>query len=164
MNHLIKTIQFYQTIDDEKLFIFLNFDLQSVEIFQYEENFSLLPYANHQNESANEILIDDFTHNGWKQILFLKDNFNINSFFLTDFSQIHIFQQDFENSFHVSKKKKRKFFNEFFCFQQDEKLFSTGTNDENDLQTNLGVAREILRKKLIVKRKKTKLFEMFSKF
>ncbi|CAF5227291.1 unnamed protein product, partial [Rotaria magnacalcarata] len=68
-------------------------DIQTVEIFQYDENFQLNPYTN-SNEKADHILIDDFSQVGWKQILFLKNDFNLNSFMLTDFSQIHIFQNE----------------------------------------------------------------------
>jgi hypothetical protein len=101
MNHLIISIQSYHTIENEQLFLFINKDIPSIEIFQYNENFTLTPYTN-TIETVDWILIDDFTQIGWKQILFFKIPFNFNSFILTDFSQIHSFQ-------HESNVRKREF-------------------------------------------------------
>jgi hypothetical protein len=100
MNNLIISIQSYYTIENEQLYLFLKKDLQSIEIFQYDENFHLIPFTN-TTETADLILIDDFTHIGWKQILFLKNNSNLNSFILTDFSQIHLFQQGSDYEYNV---------------------------------------------------------------
>jgi len=102
MNNLISSIEYYSTIENEELFIFINKDLQSIEIYQYDENLSLIPFTN-TTETADLILIDDFTQIGWKQILFLKTNFNLNSFILTDFSQIHLFHQESDYQYNVSK-------------------------------------------------------------
>jgi hypothetical protein len=102
MNNLISSIQCYHTIENEELFLFIKSDLQSVEIFQSDENLTLIPFTN-TNETADLILIDDFTQSGWKQILFLKNPLNFNSFILTDFSQIHIFQQGSDFEYNVCK-------------------------------------------------------------
>jgi hypothetical protein len=102
MNNLINSIQYYSTIENEELFIFIKNDLQSIEIYQYDENLRLIPFIN-TTETADLILIDDFTQIGWKQILFLKTNFNLNSFILTDFSQIHLFHQQSDYEYNVSK-------------------------------------------------------------
>ncbi|CAF2514154.1 unnamed protein product [Rotaria sp. Silwood2] len=109
-------------------------NIQSVEIFQYGENFLLTPYIN-TNETANYILIDDFNHIGWKQILFLKNDFNLNSFMLTDFSQIHIFQQESN-----------------YEYNTEEKLLSIEMDDA-DIQTSFALAQDILRKKIITETK-----------
>ena len=102
MNNLIISIQSYQTIENEELFLFLRKDSSSIEIFQYDQNRILIPYTN-TNEIADWILIDDFTQIGWKQILFLKNSFDLNSFILTDFSQIHVFQQGSDDEYNVWK-------------------------------------------------------------
>jgi hypothetical protein len=103
MNNLIISIQSYHTIENEQLFLFIKKDIQSIEIFQFNENFTLLPFTN-TNEMADRILIDDFTQIGWKQILFLKNSFHFNSFLLTDFSQIHSFQHESDYEYNVCKK------------------------------------------------------------
>jgi hypothetical protein len=102
MNAPINSILSYHTIENEQLFLFIKKDIQSVEIFQYDQHLTLIPFTN-TNETADYILIDDFTQIGWKQILFLKNNFNLNSFMLTDFSQIHIFQQESDYEYNVCK-------------------------------------------------------------
>jgi len=102
MNTPINSILSYHTIENEQLFLFIKKDIQSVEIFQYDQHLTLIPFTN-TNETADYILIDDFTQIGWKQILFLKNNFNLNSFMLTDFSQIHIFQQESDYEYNVCK-------------------------------------------------------------
>lgn len=101
MDHPISKIYFYQNVDDEQLFLFFNEELRSVQLFQFEQNFTLTPHMN-AHETADTILIDDFTQSGWKQILFLKNPFDLDAFLLTDFSQIHAFQQGSEHDFHVS--------------------------------------------------------------
>jgi hypothetical protein len=73
----------------------MNKDIQTIEIYQTDENLSLISYTN-TNEIANFVLIDDFIQIGWKQILFLKNPLDFNSFLLTDFSQIQIFQNQSE--------------------------------------------------------------------
>ncbi|CAF4596100.1 unnamed protein product, partial [Rotaria sp. Silwood2] len=129
-NNIITSILTYYTIENEQLLLFMKKDIQSVEIFQYGENFLLTPYIN-TNETANYILIDDFNHIGWKQILFLKNDFNLNSFMLTDFSQIHIFQQESN-----------------YEYNTEEKLLSIEMDDA-DIQTSFALAQDILRKKII---------------
>lgn len=98
LNHLIHSIQTYLTIDNEQIFLFENNDSQSIEIFQYTDKFNLIPFTN-SHETGQLILIDDFAQIGWKQILFLKTN--IHSFMLTDFSQIHVDQNGFNDDYHV---------------------------------------------------------------
>ena len=100
MHSLLTSIQSYLTIENEQLFLFSNSDLQSIEIFHYDEHRHLIPYTN-SHYNAKCILLDDFTHIGWKQILFFKDPSNFQSFILTDFSQIHVFHQDFDEDYHV---------------------------------------------------------------
>ncbi|CAF2724379.1 unnamed protein product [Rotaria sp. Silwood2] len=134
MNNIITSILTYYTIENEQLLLFMKKDIQSVEIFQYGENFLLTPYIN-TNETANYILIDDFNHIGWKQILLLKNDFNLNSFMLTDFSQIHIFQQESN-----------------YEYNTEEKLLSIEMDDA-DIQTSLALAQDILRKKIITETK-----------
>jgi len=130
MNNLINSIQYYSTIENEELFIFIKNDLQSIEIYQYDENLKLIPFTN-TAETADLILIDDFTQIGWKQILFLKTNFNLNSFILTDFSQIHLFHQESDYEYNVSKiilntkTKHNKIFS-FFVFIDRRKTFIYG--------------------------------------
>ena len=102
MNQLVTSILSYYTIEDEQLFLFIKEDTQSIDLFSYDQNHLLNPFLN-TNETANYILIDDFSQIGWKQILFLKNDFNPTSFFLTDFSQIHIFQQELDYEYNVCK-------------------------------------------------------------
>ncbi|CAF3337489.1 unnamed protein product [Rotaria sp. Silwood1] len=130
MNNLVTSILLYDTIENERLFLFMKKDIQSVGIFKYDEKLLLTPYTN-TNETANYILIDDFNQIGWKQILFLKSDFNLNSFMLTDFSQIHSFQQGSN-----------------YDYNAEEKLLSTEMDDA-DIQTSLALAQDILRKKII---------------
>ncbi|CAF3453563.1 unnamed protein product [Rotaria socialis] len=130
MNNLITSISTYYTIENEQLFLFIKADIQTVEIFQYDENFQLIPYTN-TNETADHILIDDFSQVGWKQILFLKNDFDLNSFMLTDFSQIHIFQNESN-----------------YGYNTEEKLLSTEMDDA-DVQSSLALAQHILRKKIV---------------
>ncbi|CAF5181647.1 unnamed protein product, partial [Rotaria magnacalcarata] len=130
MNNLITSISTYYTIENEQLFLFIKEDIQTVEIFQYDENFQLNPYTN-SNEKADHILIDDFSQVGWKQILFLKNDFNLNSFMLTDFSQIHIFQNEPN-----------------YGYNTEEKLLSNEVDDA-DVQSSLALAQHILRKKIV---------------
>ncbi|CAF0792750.1 unnamed protein product [Rotaria sordida] len=130
MNNLINSILSYYTIENEQLFLFIKKDIQSIEIFQYDENFLLIPYTN-TNEIANYILIDDFNQIGWKQILFLKNNFNLNSFMLTDFSQIHVFQQESNYEYNTEEK------------------FLSIDMDDADIQSSLALVQDILRKKII---------------
>ena len=94
MDHLITKIHFYHTIEDEQLFLFFNEDLKSVEIFHYEHETSLTSYLN-THHTADQILFDDFTQIGWKQILFIKNHFDLDAFVLTDFCQIHVFQHHY---------------------------------------------------------------------
>jgi len=98
LKYIIHSIETYFTIDNEQIILCENKDTQSIELFQYADKSTLIPYRN-AHETAEFILIDDFTQSGWKQILFLKDN--IQSFLLTDFCQIHVGQYGFDDEYHV---------------------------------------------------------------
>ncbi|CAF1241902.1 unnamed protein product [Adineta ricciae] len=63
----ISSMLSYQTIENEQLFFFRNQDLQSIEIHQYDKNLNFIPF-NPPHETADYLLIDDFTQIGWKQI------------------------------------------------------------------------------------------------
>lgn len=147
----ISSILSYQTIENEQLFLFQNQDLQSIEIYQYDKDLNLTSF-NPPHETADCLLMDDFTQIGWKQILFLKNNFN--DFILTDFSQVHIFQQESDYHYHVCKiilinQKRMNMFSSIF--QIDEKHISMDT-DDSDMQHSVAIAQDILRKKIIVRR------------
>lgn len=132
---LMTSIQSYLTIENEQLFLFSNKDHHSsIEIFHYDEQRHLNSYV-HSHQTAACILLDDFIQIGWKQILFLKNPLNFHSFILTDFSQIHIFQQDFndENEYHLT----------------DDKHLSMDI-DDIDIQQSRCLVQNILRKKIIV--------------
>lgn len=100
MNTLVISIESYNTIENEEIYLFKKRDNQSIDIYQYDDKHTLIPFIN-SSEIADLILIDDFIQIGWKQILFLKNNSNFNSFLLTDFSQIHHFQEEFDDQYHV---------------------------------------------------------------
>lgn len=102
MNDLVHCILSYHTIENELLFLFMKKDIQTVEIFQYGENFHLTPYTN-SSETADHILLDDFNQTGWKQILFLKKDIDLDCFMLTDFSQVHILQQESNYQYNLGK-------------------------------------------------------------
>ena len=101
--HLITSILSYRTIENDQLFLCISKDLQCADVFQYDSTLTLTPFINSQ-ETADCILIDDFTRVGWKQILFLKNHLKQNSFTLTDFSQINVFQQESDYGYHVCAK------------------------------------------------------------
>ncbi|CAF1545305.1 unnamed protein product, partial [Adineta steineri] len=83
MNSSMNSILYYHTIENEQLFLVKKQDNNSVELFQYDnENFTLTSFLN-THETADYILMDDFTQIGWKQILFLKNNLDFNTFMLT---------------------------------------------------------------------------------
>ncbi|CAF1241882.1 unnamed protein product [Adineta ricciae] len=126
----ISSMLSYQTIENEQLFFFRNQDLQSIEIHQYDKNLNFIPF-NPPHETADYLLIDDFTQIGWKQVLFLKNSHDFNDFILTDFSQVHVFQQESDYDYHI-----------------DEKYRSMDT-DDSDMQHSLAIAQDILRKKII---------------
>lgn len=100
LNSSIISIQSYLTIENEQLYLFGKEDRSSMEIFQCDDRGHLVPYGN-SHQTAECVLMDDFTQIGWKQILFLRDRTNFNAFILTDFSQIHVFQQEFDDHYHV---------------------------------------------------------------
>ena len=92
----------YRTIENEQLFLFRNQDIQSIEIYQYDKDLNFISFSP-PNETADHLLVDDFTQIGWKQVLFLKNNHDFNDFILTDFSQVHVFQQESDYDYHVCK-------------------------------------------------------------
>lgn len=94
MNNLIISIQLYNTIENENIYLFKKEDNQIIDIYQYDDKHMLIPFI-HTNEIGDLIFIDDFIQIGWKQILFLKNDFDFNSFLLTDFSQIHHFNDQY---------------------------------------------------------------------
>ncbi|UJR25167.1 hypothetical protein I4U23_006523 [Adineta vaga] len=130
MNNPFHSIFSYQTIENEQLFLFMNKDLQSIDIYQYNEDFTLNSFTN-AHETGDHLLFDDFSQIGWKQILFLKNNFNFNDFILTDFSQIHVYQQESEYDYNI-----------------EEKHLSMDTDDV-DVHHSLAIVQDILRKKII---------------
>ncbi|CAF4736611.1 unnamed protein product [Rotaria socialis] len=78
MNNLITSISTYYTIENEQLFLFIKADIQTVEIFQYDENFQLIPYTN-TNETADHILIDDFSQTEEKLLSTEMDDADVQS-------------------------------------------------------------------------------------
>ena len=100
LNSSIISIQSYLTIENEQLYLFSKDDQSSIEIFQTDDRGHLIPYTN-SHQTADCVLLDDFTQIGWKQILFLKNSSNFNAFILTDFSQIHVFQQESDDHYQV---------------------------------------------------------------
>ncbi|CAF1558443.1 unnamed protein product [Adineta steineri] len=131
MNSSMNSILYYHTIENEQLFLVKKQDNNSIELFQYDdENFTLTSFLN-THETADYILMDDFTQIGWKQILFLKNNLDFNTFMLTDFSQIHIFQQESD------------------CEYNTEMKHLSMETDDIDIHNSLILAQDILRKKII---------------
>ena len=100
LDHLIVSIHSYLTIENERLFLFVKEDHPTIAIFQCHEDLTLTAYTN-TPETADRILIDDFTQIGWKQILFLKTPCDFDAFLLTDFSQIHSFQHGSDYPYNV---------------------------------------------------------------
>ncbi|CAF1167076.1 unnamed protein product [Adineta ricciae] len=63
----ISSMLSYQTIENEQLFLFRNQDLRSIEIYQYDKDLNFISFSP-PHETADYLLIDDFTQIGWKQI------------------------------------------------------------------------------------------------